>query len=337
MHPSAQAQGYYLLILSRNRGRNKLHSVRRYRVRNTNFFTLMDKKFTISKDWSGMRLDIFLRKNLDSFSRTKLNALIKNKKVSVGGSFKKPSYALRENDEVTIAFEEETKDLLKLFAFTVKIIYEDADIIVVDKPTGLTVHPPHVNNQDTLINALLYMGKDLSTVSDMRPGVVHRLDKETSGVMVLAKNNFAHLHLIEQFRKRQIKKEYLAICWGKVNKENLTVNLPLGRDPKNRLKMKISFLNSKTALTDFSLVKHLKESALLSIKPFTGRMHQIRVHLKFLEHPIVGDTKYGINDGYSELFLHAHKLGLYHPRKDSFMEFSSPMPERFEKFIKEHS
>ncbi|MDD5583647.1 MAG: RluA family pseudouridine synthase [Candidatus Omnitrophica bacterium] len=296
----------------------------------------MEKRFTISKDWSGKRLDIFLQKNLDSFSRTKLNALIKNKKVTVKGVFKKPSYALKENDEIAVTFDEEKKDLLKPFAFTVKIIYEDPDIIVVDKPTGLTVHPPHVNSQDTLINALLFMGKELSTVSQTRPGVVHRLDKETSGVMVLAKNNFAHLHLIEQFRKRQIKKEYLAICWGKVNKENLTVNLPLARDPKNRLKMKISFTNAKTALTDFSVLKHLRESTLFSIKPFTGRMHQIRVHLKFLEHPIVGDSKYGTNDGYSELLLHAHKLGLYHPREASFMEFTSAMPQRFEKFIEEH-
>ncbi|MDD5195478.1 MAG: RluA family pseudouridine synthase [Candidatus Omnitrophica bacterium] len=297
----------------------------------------MQKRFIVAIEGGGRRLDKFLQQNIDSLSRTKINTLIKTGKVTVNGCLKKPSYLLKEKEEVAISVEEEQKDILKPYDFTVKIIYEDEDIIVVDKPSGLTVHPPNAQVQNTLINALCNMGKALSSVSHIRPGVVHRLDKGTSGVMVLAKNNSSHLNLIDQFKQRTIKKEYLAICWGKIDRDKLTVDLPIARDKNNRLKMRVSFIDAKSAYTEFFVIERLRNSVLFSIKPRTGRMHQIRVHLKFIEHPIIGDTKYGINDGYKELFLHAHKLGLYHPHTNEFMEFVSPMPERFEKFIGEHS
>jgi 23S rRNA pseudouridine1911/1915/1917 synthase len=152
--------------------------------------------------------------------------------------------------------------------------------------------------------------------------------------MVLAKNNRSHLNLVEQFRQRKIRKDYLAIVWGKVEKDRLAIDLPLKRDEKNRLKMKVSFLQSKKAYTEFEVRERFKDSTLLSLKLLTGRMHQLRVHLKFLEFPIVGDKKYGIKDDCKDLFLHAYKLGLYHPQQGNFIEFTSPIPGRFKEFIK---
>jgi 23S rRNA pseudouridine1911/1915/1917 synthase len=294
----------------------------------------MEKELVVNKDTTGERLDRFLSNNLDSISRTKIHALIEKGAVSVDGEIKKPSYRLKEKELVSIKTEDEKKDLLQPFEFTVKIIYEDNDIIVVDKPTDLVVHPPYCGFYNTLVNALIYMKKELSTINPYRPGVVHRLDKETSGVMVLAKNNRSHLNLVEQFRQRKIRKDYLAIVWGKVEKDRLAIDLPLKRDEKNRLKMKVSFLQSKKAYTEFEVRERFKDSTLLSLKLLTGRMHQLRVHLKFLEFPIVGDKKYGIKDDCKDLFLHAYKLGLYHPQQGNFIEFTSPIPGRFKEFIK---
>jgi 23S rRNA pseudouridine1911/1915/1917 synthase len=296
----------------------------------------MEKKLNVPPDAKGARLDKFLHNNLEAVSRTKINKLISQEKVLINGAPKKPSYRLKINDEISIILAEEKKDLLKPFDFKVKIIYEDSDVIVVDKPDNLTVHPPNPAVFETLVNALLYMGKSLSGINPQRPGVVHRLDKETSGVMVLAKNDKSHLKLIEEFAKRQVKKEYLAIAWGSLIKDHLAIDLPLSRDIKNRLKMRVSFLRAKNAYTEVIVKERLKGGVLLLLKPLTGRMHQIRVHLKFMGLPIVGDKKYGIKDNYSQLFLHAQRLGFYHPVKGNFVEFESPMPERFEKFIKEY-
>ena len=178
--------------------------------------------------------------------------------------------------------------------------------------------------------------KKLAKTSPLRPGVVHRLDKETSGVMVLAKNKASYDNLVEQFKARIVKKEYRAIVWGKISKERIAVDLPLGRDSKNRLKMKVNLLKSKKAYTEIEVIKRLKGSTYLLIKPLTGRMHQIRVHLKFLNLSIVGDKKYGVKDSYKDLFLHAKELRFKHPVTAKELRYSSPLPERFERFLKEY-
>jgi 23S rRNA pseudouridine1911/1915/1917 synthase len=177
------------------------------------------------------------------------------------------------------------------------------------------------------------MGKALAPINPLRPGIVHRLDKETSGVMVVAKTNRAYLHLMNQFRTRTTQKEYRAIVWGIVKQDKLTVDMPIARDEKNRLKMRISFVEAKSALTEVTVLQRFKEASYLSLNLKTGRMHQIRVHMRFLGCPIVGDKKYGINDSYKELFLHAFKLGFHHPITSEFMEFNAPLPEWFERFI----
>ncbi|MFA5271014.1 MAG: RluA family pseudouridine synthase [Candidatus Omnitrophota bacterium] len=296
----------------------------------------MEQTINVEAKHQGERLDKFLQQNISSLSRTRVNTLVKEEKILVNGKVKKPSYRLKENDSVVVKVEEKQKDLLKPYEFKVNIIYEDEDLLVIDKPGGLTVHPPHICADNTLVNALVYMKKELSDINAYRPGVVHRLDKETSGVMVLAKNNASHLKLIEQFASRKIKKEYFAIVWGVVAKDHMVADLPISRDAKNRLKMKVSFVQSKNAFTEGDVKERLPDSTFLSLKPRTGRMHQIRVHLKFLGFPIVGDKKYGIKDSYDELFLHAHKLGLYHPKSEKIMEFVSPVPKRFTEFIEKH-
>lgn len=296
----------------------------------------MKRQLIIDTEYAGQRLDKFLSSQLDSLSRTKIHSLIKQGFVFVDGKVKKASFLIRQDQQVSIIFKEEKKEL-KPFDFAVKIIYEDSDILVIDKPPGLVVHPPQEGHHKTLVNALIYLKKELSLSGNaLRPGVVHRLDKETSGVMVLAKNEHSYNSLVAQFKERKVSKEYRAIVWGKIKKEKMLIDLPLTRDTKNRLKMKVSFFRAKQAHTGLEVLAHLDGATYLSLRPRTGRMHQIRVHLKFLGFPIVGDRKYGIKDDYKELFLHAKELSFTHPREAKLLKFQSTLPDKFSKFISEH-
>jgi len=295
----------------------------------------MNTTLTVLNDDQGRRLDVLVSEKLEAISRTKVHHYIETACITVNECVKKPSYRLKVGDEIVVNIPEEEKDVLKPYDFPVKIIYEDEDIVVVDKPTGLVVHPPGDGFSKTLVNALIFLHKELSTVNPRRAGVVHRLDKETSGVMVLAKNNYSHLNLVEQFRLRRVKKEYSAIVWGRVEKENIVVDMPMGRDEKNRLRMKVSFSGARSAYTEITVEKRFADATLLTVRPRTGRMHQIRVHLKFLGFPIVGDKKYGIKDSYKELLLHSRALTIDHPRSGTSVSFSACVPERFKQFIKE--
>jgi 23S rRNA pseudouridine1911/1915/1917 synthase len=279
------------------------------------------------------RLDQFLSAALDSVSRTRISRLIVEGKVKVDGKDKKASFRLHAGSSITVDIPEPAAIELPPFEYDIPIIYEDEDILIIDKPQGITTHPPQAGATDTLVNALVYMKKELAPINPLRPGIVHRLDRETSGVMVIAKTNRAYLHLTGQFRRRLIKKEYRAIVWGKIAKDEITIDMPVARDEKNRLRMKISFLNSKNALTTARVLNYFSDSTYIGINIHTGRMHQIRVHMKFLECPIIGDKKYGIKDEYNELFLHAYSLGLNHPVTEKWLEFQAPLPERFTKFL----
>jgi len=296
----------------------------------------MKKQLLVGAEHAGQRLDKFLSNQLDSLSRTKIHSLIKEGFVRLDGMVRKASFLIHQNQRISIILKEEKKEL-KPFDFAVKIIYEDSDIIVIDKPPGLVVHPPQEGHDKTLVNALIYLKKELSfCASALRPGVVHRLDKETSGVMVLVKNEHSYNSLVAQFKERRVSKEYRAIVWGKIEKEKMLIDLPLTRDTKSRLKMRVSFLKAKQAQTNLEVLAQLEDSTYLSLRPRTGRMHQIRVHLKFLGFPIVGDKKYGIKDDYKELFLHAKELSFTHPRRAKLLKFQSALPDKFPKFIAEH-
>lgn len=296
----------------------------------------MKKQLIVGAEHAGLRLDKFLSTHLNSLSRTKINSLIKEGLVFVDGEVRKASFLICRKQQISITLKEVKKEL-KPFDFAVKIIYEDSDILVIDKPPGLVVHPPQEGHHKTLVNALIHLKKELSfSASPLRPGVVHRLDKETSGVMVLAKNEHSYNSLVSQFKERKVSKEYRAIVWGKMRKEKMLIDLPLARDTKNRLKMKVSFLKAKQAHTGLEVLVRLEDSTYLSLRPKTGRMHQIRVHLKFLGFPIVGDRKYGLKDDYQELFLHAKELSFTHPREGKPLKFQSVLPDKFPKFIAEH-
>ena len=292
-------------------------------------------EFIIPEENSNVRLDKFLSENLSDLYRSKISKLIEDGSVKVNGTVKKPSFKLQTGQIIRINIVKQTF-VLEPFEKEIDIVYEDQFILVINKPAPLVVHPPHAGCNSTLVNALIYLNKQLSSINPLRPGVVHRLDKETSGLMVLAKDNICHENIVNQFKERTVKKVYAAVVWGQVKKDKLSVNLPLARDKKNRLKMAVNFLGAKEAYTEIEVVKRFKDKTLLSIKPRTGRMHQIRVHLKFLGFPIVGDKKYGIKDNYTELFLHSKELSFKHPIKDNILKFETPFPERFVEILKEN-
>jgi len=295
------------------------------------------KELCVDKKNRGLRLDKFVALNSSNLSRTRIGKMIERGEILVNGEKKKSSYTVKEKDKVVVSLLYEEIKILKPYPVTVDILYEDNDIIVVNKPKDLVVHPPKEGCQRTLVNALIYMGKKLSSVNPARPAIVHRLDKETTGVMVLAKNNYSHLKLIKEFRERKVKKEYRAMVWGVFKEDDVSVELPLKRHERNRLKMKVSMFKSKQAITHIKVLKRLSDSTYVQLLISTGRTHQIRVHMNFLGYPIVGDKKYGRKDNFGTLFLHSFRLGFRHPSNREFMEFEAPLPDWFNRFMEENS
>jgi 23S rRNA pseudouridine1911/1915/1917 synthase len=206
---------------------------------------------------------------------------------------------------------------------------------VINKPTGLVVHPAPGNYQHTLVNALLYHFKELSSINPLRPGIVHRLDKDTSGLMLIAKNNPAHLNLAEQFSRHSIRRKYLALVNGRVEFDEDIIELPIGRHPTKRKCMSVGFgAKTRYAKTLYRTLKRTDRVSLLELEPFTGRTHQLRVHLAQINHPILGDVKYGRNNPALRLALHAFYIGFLHPVTGKFLEFSTPAPKEFADFMK---
>ena len=289
---------------------------------------------------AGKRLDIFIvdfsvRNNL-GLSREEIQRMLANKQISLKntGSLK-PHYKVKTGDEFNIRIEEKKAAAgLEPEKISLDVVYEDADLAVINKPAGLVVHPAPGNAAHTLVNALLYRFPELSTINPQRPGIVHRLDKETSGLLVIAKNNTAHLELARQFAQHSIKRQYFAVVKGKVEFDENVIELPIGRHPYKRKSMAVAFTEkARYAKTHYRTIKRTDNYSLLELEPFTGRTHQLRVHLAFLDHPILGDTKYGRNNEFSRLALHARYLGFNHPVTGKFMEFSSEIPPEFGVFM----
>jgi len=290
----------------------------------------------------GMRLDIFLaefskKKNL-GLSRTIIQNLMWEGKITLNNlNSIKPHYKLKIDDEIKIIIQDKEPNVLKPENIPLDIIYEDEDLAVINKPKGLVVHPAQGNYEHTLVNALLYRFKNLSDINPQRPGIVHRLDKETSGILVIAKNNATHLSLSEQFAKHSIKRKYIALVRGKTEFNENIIELPIGRHPYKRKNMSVGFgKNTKYAKTYYRTLKRKEKFSLLELEPFTGRTHQIRVHLAFSGHPILGDTKYGKNNEFKRLALHAKYIGFTHPRTGKFVEFSCDAPIEFAEFLNEN-
>lgn len=280
----------------------------------------------------GLRLDQYLIKNLEvPISRSRIQSLIKTGSVIVNHEPAKAHYKVKENDIVLITIPPASQTEVLPQELPLEIIFEDDDLLVLNKPAGMVTHPAGVQYSDTLVNALLNYGCQLSTINGpLRRGIVHRLDKDASGLLVIAKNDFAHQKLAQQFRKHTVKRKYIAMVKGEVAHNEGEIDLPIGRHPQNRKKMAVSFLKkSRNALTRYRVLKRYKNVSLLELSPYTGRTHQLRVHLKFCGHPILGDKRYGKASDFSRLALHATVLGFRHPRTEEFVEFQSNIPESF--------
>lgn len=287
-----------------------------------------------------MRLDVFLTQfsnnNNLGLSRSFIKKLIQEGKILIPGGLGelKPHYKVKRDDTLKVIIEEKKPGILKAEDIALDIVYEDEDLAIINKPAGLVVHPAPGNYEHTLANALLYHFKNLSDINPQRPGIVHRLDKETSGLLVIAKNNATHLALTKQFAKHTIKRKYIAVVKGKMEFDENVIELPIGRHPVKRKNMSVGFgQNSKYAKTYYRTLKRTQDFSLLELEPFTGRTHQLRVHLAFLGHPILGDNKYGRNNEFKRLCLHAESLGFIHPRSGNFIEFSSDIPKELKGFM----
>ena len=292
----------------------------------------------VNSEYSGERLDKFLTSFIDNISRTAIQKQIEEGYIKVNGSTVSKNYRLNEGDEIE-AEEQELKEIdAQPENIPLDIVYEDNDLLVVNKPRGMVVHPAPGNYSGTLVNALLYHCKDsLSGINGvLRPGIVHRIDKDTSGLLIVAKNDKAHLGLAEQIKEHSFTREYNAVICGRLKEPEGTVNAPIGRSTKDRKKMCVTDTNSKEAITHYSLIEEYEKYSHLSLKLETGRTHQIRVHMAYLGHPVAGDPVYG-NDKFSAYLngqcLHAKKIGFIHPANGEYLEFDSDLPDYFTGFI----
>ena len=313
-------------------------------------------KFSVDDKDNGKRLDIFLAENINEFTRSFLKKLIQEKQVKLNNTFlSNPSTKVKYKDQIIINIVE--KNLQNIIPKKIKldVIYEDNDILVVNKPKGMVVHPGANNYENTLVNALLYKyKKNLSDLNGtLRPGIVHRIDKETSGLLVVAKNNLAHANLGDQFSKHAIKRKYLCLSWGVIRPLSGKISTLITRDKKNRQLMTVSDINGKKAITNYKTlkvfnIKDIPKISLLECELETGRTHQIRVHLKYKGTSLLGDKQYGkknvkfkkINNDFfiklnklSGQALHAKTLGFTHPKIKKYMSFNSELPDSFKKLL----
>lgn len=296
------------------------------------------KKELIVENEEPKRIDAYVSENTE-YSRTAVQRLIEEEKITVNGKKEKASYKVQNGDIIEIEEEPAREIKLKAQDIPLQILYEDKDIIVVNKPKGMVVHPANGNPDGTLVNAIMSICKDsLSGIGgEIRPGIVHRLDKNTSGAIIIAKNDKAHINLSEQLKNHEIKKTYIALVRGVVKENNATINMPIGRSKKDRKKMDVD-KNGKEAITHFKVLKRYKDCTLLEINIETGRTHQIRVHLSHIGYPIIGDEVYsnGKNKWNIEgQCLHAKSLDFKHPITGKNMHIEAPIPEYFENIIKE--
>ncbi len=276
-----------------------------------------------------MRIDKYVALKLgEGYSRVYARSLIEGSFVLVNGGEIKPRYIAKEGDEVFVRMSAVEKSGIEAEDIPLKILYEDDCVVVVDKPAGMVVHPAPGNKKGTLVNALLYHCADLpDSGNELRPGIVHRLDKDTSGVLVAAKNDRALRSLSKQFRKRAVKKRYIALVTGRVGFDNGVVDIPLARNVLNRQKMAVAPEKGKSARTVYHVVKRFHDFTLLRLELETGRTHQIRVHMRHIGHPVLGDRTYGKAGGMARQALHAEMIGFSHPDTGEYMEFYSPVPD----------
>jgi 23S rRNA pseudouridine1911/1915/1917 synthase len=296
----------------------------------------MTREFSFVADTSGIRLDKFVGERCPELSRTHAQKLIAAGDITVNGRAARSSLKLNTGDRVAIVIPPEPPSPLAPEAIPLDIIYEDNDLLVVDKPAGLAVHPAPGHPGHTLVNAVLSYLPGLAEDADsVRPGIVHRLDKDTSGLILVAKNRVAQANLSEQFRARTVSKVYLVLVRGRLTPASGIIQAAIGRDPRHRQRMAV-VARGREARTEYRVVRYLRDYTLLEIKPATGRTHQIMVHLAAIGFPVVGDATYGVKSPYlSRQFIHACKLGFRLPSTGEYVEFESPLPPDLERAIRE--
>lgn len=291
-----------------------------------------------AEDGGGARLDVFLADKLPGLSRAQVRRVIDAGGVRVGSFARKAGYKLKAGDRVHAEYEPpEPEGRLVPQVIPLKVIYTDDDIIVIDKQANLVVHPGPGHPSGTLVNALIHHFPEVALIgSEERPGIVHRLDQDTSGVMVVARSARAFTSLQDQFRRRVVWKTYLALAWGRMSETGGRLNWPLGRHPKEGARMSVRTRSPKRAETFFQVQRAFKDTTLLEVKPVTGRTHQIRVHLAAAGHPVVGDPVYGRKREpreFPRIFLHAHTLSFLHPATGERLTFASPLPSDLEAVV----
>lgn len=296
-------------------------------------------EFTIEQEDHGARIDAVLSRMVEELSRNAVQRMIENGQVMVNGlSSIKKNLKCQQGDLVCITIEEPIAWEIKAQEIPLVIVYEDDDVLVVDKPKGMVVHPAPGNLDGTLVNAIMWHCKDrLSSINGvLRPGIVHRIDKDTSGLLMVAKNDFAHKSLAEQLAVHSIVRKYEAVVYHNLIEESGTIDLPIGRDPKNRLRMAVIEKGGKQAITHYTVLERFGSFTRIEAVLETGRTHQIRVHLAQRKHPLLGDALYGPAKnryGVEGQMLHAKTLGFVHPVTKLYLEFESPTPESFAKIL----
>ena len=295
------------------------------------------KTLSPSESDKGKRLDAYIGEVTD-LSRSYAQNLIEDGLVSVSGKKVAKKYKIKAGDTIMISIPEAKPIGAAPEDIPIDIIYEDEDVIVVEKPRGMVVHPAIGNPSGTLVNAVMYhCGDSLSSINGaIRPGIVHRIDKDTSGILMIAKNDCAHESLAAQLKEHSVTREYIALVFDNIKKDKLTIDAPIGRDDINRLRKTVNGIGSRDAVTHIRVLKRYGKYTLVSARLETGRTHQIRVHMASIKHPLVGDTLYGPKKqpfGLTGQLLHARMLGFEHPRTGEYMEFSSEIPKHFQEVL----
>lgn len=281
---------------------------------------------------AGSRIDKYISDNIAELTRSAVQGLISGGQVTADGKTVSKNYKIRGGEEISVEIPDPQPMDAVAEDIPLDIVYEDDDLLVVNKPKGMVVHPAHGNYNGTLVNALLHhCGDSLSGINGViRPGIVHRIDKDTSGLLIVAKNDKAHIHLAEQIKVHSFTREYEAVACGHFKETEGTVDAPIGRHKTDRKKMCVTAENSRNAVTHYSVIKQYGGYAHVRLRLETGRTHQIRVHLSYIGHPVLGDGVYGKTyKGIEGQCLHARKIGFIHPSTGEYMEFTSPLPDYF--------
>ncbi|WP_430022716.1 RluA family pseudouridine synthase [Paenibacillus sp. MABNR03] len=290
-------------------------------------------EWTVSSEHKKERIDKYITEAMDDVSRSQVQLWIGDGLVTVNGTVVKANAKLAEGDLIELQIPEPTAVEIIAEDIPLEVVYEDSDVIVINKPRGLVVHPAPGHTSGTLVNALMYHCKDLSGINgELRPGIVHRIDKDTSGLLMAAKNDRAHASLAAQLKDHSVNRRYIALVHGHLSHDQGTIDAPIGRDTYDRKMYTVTERNSKHAVTHFNVTERINDYTLLELKLETGRTHQIRVHMKFIGHPLVGDPIYGRNKGIkmNGQALHAAILGFVHPTTGEYLEFTAPLPQDME-------